>query len=200
MSTSYSEIQLDALRELANIASGGAATALSQMLGQEVDLSVPLAAAVPLEAAVETVGDPSEMVTGVVLGVSEGIDGLVVLLLKQDSATKFCGLLGVDPDSEVGRSAVGEIGNIVGTSYLSAISSMTALSLSPSTPSVVCDLLGAIVASTLAVTAADDDEVILVDSNLTLIGERCEITFLLLPGEGGISSLLTPLGLGENDG
>ena len=43
MTPSYSEMQLDALRELANIASGTAATALSQMLGQEVELNVPRA-------------------------------------------------------------------------------------------------------------------------------------------------------------
>ena len=37
------DMQLDALRELANISSGTAATSLSQMLGREVDLNVPKA-------------------------------------------------------------------------------------------------------------------------------------------------------------
>ena len=37
MTPRYTELQLDALRELANIASGNAATALSQMLGREVE-------------------------------------------------------------------------------------------------------------------------------------------------------------------
>ena len=44
----YSEMQLDALRELANIGSGTAATALSSMVGGPVDVSVPSALALPL--------------------------------------------------------------------------------------------------------------------------------------------------------
>ena len=45
MSSPYSDLQLDALRELANIGSGTAATALSSMLGRPVDVSVPSARA-----------------------------------------------------------------------------------------------------------------------------------------------------------
>ena len=41
----YSEMQLDALRELANIGSGTAATALSSLLDRPVDLHVPKASA-----------------------------------------------------------------------------------------------------------------------------------------------------------
>ncbi len=47
MPSDYTELQLDALRELANIGAGTAATALSQMLGQEVALDVPRAHALP---------------------------------------------------------------------------------------------------------------------------------------------------------
>ena len=39
----YSDLQLDALRELANIGSGKASTALSSMLGRSVDITVPSA-------------------------------------------------------------------------------------------------------------------------------------------------------------
>ena len=48
MPKSYPEVQLDALREIANIGSGTAATALSSMLGRPVDISVPTALALPV--------------------------------------------------------------------------------------------------------------------------------------------------------
>ena len=51
----YTYMQLDALRELANIGSGNAGTALSGMLGQPVDINVPAAAALPLADAVVAV-------------------------------------------------------------------------------------------------------------------------------------------------
>lgn len=75
MSPAYTELQLDALRELANIASGTAATALSQMLGREIGLSVPRAQALALADAVDAAGDPAETVNGVALPLEGDIAG-----------------------------------------------------------------------------------------------------------------------------
>lgn len=197
MSVRYTDMQLDALRELANIASGTAATSLSQMLGRDVDLNVPKAFAVPLADAVETAGDAEELVTGVALALEGEIDGIVLLLIKQDGIETLCNLLGVEPGSEVGNSAVGEIGNILGASYLNALSSMTGLSLMPSTPTIVTDLLGAIVASLLAQTVGHGDAALVLDSELDITGEPCAISFMLLPNAGGAEHLLAPLGLAE---
>lgn len=197
MSVRYTDMQLDALRELANIASGTAATSLSQMLGREVDLNVPKAFAVPLADAVDSSGDASELVTGVALALEGEIDGIVLLLIKQDGIETLCNLLGVEPGSEVGNSAVGEIGNILGASYLNALSSMTGLSLMPSTPTIVTDLLGAIVASLLAQTVGHGDVALVLDSELDITGEPCAISFMLLPNAGGADNLLAPLGLAE---
>ena len=62
----YSDVQLDALRELANIGSGQAAASLSQLLGRPVDISVPTAAALPLEEAVAVAGDGDEPRHGII--------------------------------------------------------------------------------------------------------------------------------------
>jgi chemotaxis protein CheC len=193
----YTDMQLDALRELANIASGTAATALSQMLGREVDLNVPKASALPLGDAVEAAGDPSETVTGVALGLEGDLGGIVLLLVKSEGAATLCNLLGVEPGSEVGDSALGEIGNILGASYLNALASMTGLSLMPSTPHVITDLLGAIVSTVLAETIGHGDTALVLDSELDITGEPCAISFMLLPNSGGANSLLAPLGLAE---
>ncbi len=121
MTPRYTEMQLDALRELANISSGTAATSLSQMLGREVELNVPRMLALPLADAVEACGSPDESVTERRDPVEGDIDGLVLLLISCDGARALCRLLGVEPGSEVGDSALGEIGNILGASYLNAL-------------------------------------------------------------------------------
>jgi len=198
VSPRYTELQLDALRELANIASGTAATALSQMLGREVELNVPRALALPLADAVEAAGPPEDTVTGVVLPLEGDIEGLVLLLIPVDSAETLCRLLGVEPGSEFGDSALSEIGNILGTSYLNALAAMTGLALSPCPPHLSTDLLGAIVASVLAETAATADTALVMDSELDVAGEPCSMSFLLLPTAGGAIDLLTPLGLAES--
>jgi len=193
----YSELQLDALRELANIASGGAATSLSQMLGQEVELNVPRALALPLADAVDAAGAADEIVTGIALGLEGDIAGLVLLLVPTKDAKTLCNLLGVEPGTEVGDSALGEIGNILGTSYLNALSMMTGLTLEPTPPHVVTDLLGAIVASLLAQTAGESDLALVLDSELDLAEQPCSLSFMLLPASGRADVLLAPLGLAD---
>lgn len=191
------DMQLDALRELANIASGTAATSLSQMLGREVDINVPKAFALPLADAVDATGDPAESVTGVALELEGSVAGIVLLLIPADGADTLCNLLGVEPGSDVADSALGEIGNILGASYLNALGSMTGLTLLPSTPQVINDLLGAIVSTVLAQTVGHGDVALVLDSELDVSGEPCALSFMLLPNEGGADELLAPLGLAE---
>ena len=204
MTPQYSELQLDALGELANIASGTAATALSQMLGQEVELRVPRALALPLADAVDSAGAPDEVVSGIALELEGDVDGLVLLLVPMKDATTLCELLGVEAGTEVGDSALGEIGKpedipaigaLLGTSYLNAIVSMTGLELMPSPPFVATDLLGAIVASLLAQTAGESDLALVLDSELVLADNPCALSFMLLPASGRADDLLAPLGL-----
>jgi chemotaxis protein CheC len=188
-------MQLDALRELANIASGTAATALSQMLGQEVELNVPRALALPLADAVESAGAPEDVVTGVVLGLEGDVDALVLLLIPIKDSETLCQLLGVEAQTEVGDSALSEIGNILGTSYLNALAMMTGLDLMPTPPALTTDLLGAIVASVLAQAAGETDIALVLDSELDLAEQPCSLSFMLLPASGRADELLAPLGL-----
>ncbi len=195
MKSSYSEMQLDALAELANIASGTAATALSQMLGREVELRVPRALALPLADAVDAAGAADDIVTGIVLELEGGVDALVLLLIQADDAALLCQMLGVEAGTEVGDSALSEIGNILGSSYLNALSAMTGLTLLPSPPTLATDLLGAIVASVLAQAAGENDVALVLDSELDLAETPCSLSFLLLPASGRADELLAPLGL-----
>jgi chemotaxis protein CheC len=193
----YTELQLDALRELANIASGNAATALAQMLGREVDLNVPRVLALPLADAVEACGRPDRATTSVVIPLDGDIDGVVLLLIEPEGAGALCALLGVEADSEIGESALREIGNILGTSCLNALASMTGLHMEPCPPHLTTDMLGAIVSSLALSQTAWTDLVLVLDSELAVAGEPCSISFVLLPTDGSVSDLLAPLGLAE---
>ncbi len=190
MTQRFSEMQLDALRELANIASGTAATALSQMLGREIELSVPRALALPLADAVDAAGDPGATVKAVALPLDGDIEGLVLLLIPVTSGATLCQMLGVEPGSEVGDSALCEIGNILGTSYLNALASMTGLSLMPCAAAPrrpTCSEPSS--HPLIAQTAGHGDTVLVLDSELDVAGEPCSISFMLLPNEGGIHDL-----------
>ena len=195
MSTQYSDLQLDALRELANIGSGTASTALSSMLGRTVDISVPAALVLPMAEAVGTIGNAEDDVTGIVLSVVGEMEATVLLLLTPEHGALMCGLLGVPADSEFGDSALMEIGNIVGTSYLNALVAMTGMELEPTPPSIATDMLAAIVESVLAARAGRGDVALLLDSDMVVEGEDCSVSFLLVPDQGGVEHLLARLGL-----
>jgi chemotaxis protein CheC len=192
------DMQLDGLREVANIGSGTAATALSGMLGRAVDLNVPKALALGLADAVDAVGASDDDVTGVVLGVAGDLDATVVLLFDPTSAETICSLLGVDPaDSEMALSALGEVGNILGSSYVGAMGQMAGLEIEPTPPAAVADMLGAIVATALATTVSDTDFALLLDSKMLVEDAQCTFGVLFVPSADGVGSLLAGLGLAE---
>jgi chemotaxis protein CheC len=191
----YTELQLDALRELANIGSGNAGTALSGLLGQPVDISVPAASALPLADAVDAVADPEAEAAGVVLPITGDIDATVVLLFPPRDEATLCRLLGIEPGTEEAFSMLGEVGNILGCSYVNALCAMTGLSLEPRPPETVADMAGAIVASVLAARVSTGDVALVLDSRLTLEDEQCSLSFLMLPSLEGIHELLARLGL-----
>jgi chemotaxis protein CheC len=193
--THYTELQLDALRELANIGSGTASTALSGMLGRSVDISVPNAQALPFAEAVDAAGPGGQDMTGIVLGIVGEMTGTVLLLVPPADADAMCRMLGVEPDDEFALSALGEIGNIVGTSYINALASMAGLHIEPTPPSTTTDMLGALVASVLADHAHAGDIALMLDSNLVVEGADCAISFFLVPDQGGVELLLSRLGL-----
>jgi chemotaxis protein CheC len=196
VSTHYSELQLDALRELANIGSGTASTALSIMLGRSVDISVPTAKALPFADAVDAAGPAEQEITGIVLGIVGDMTGTVLLLIPPADADAMCRMLGVEPTDELALSALGEIGNIVGTSYINALASMTGMHIEPTPPATATDMLAAIVESVLAGHALSSDVALMLDSNLLVEGEDCSISFLLVPDADGIATVLARLGMG----
>ena len=165
------------------------------MLGRSVDISVPNAFVLPMAEAVGTIGDPESESTGVVLGIVGEMPGSVLLLFTPKDAELMCGLLGVEAGTEIGVSALMEIGNIVGASYINALGQMIGLELEPTPPAAATDMLGAIVETVLAERAGAGDVALLLDSDLVVEGEDCSVSFLLVPDQGGVEQMLERLGV-----
>ena len=195
MSIQYTDLQLDALRELANIGSGTASTALSTLLERSVDISVPSVRALAFAEAVDAIGDAESEITGIVLGTVGELEGTVLLLVSPQDADTVCEILGVEPGSEYAPSALGEVGNIVGSSYINALAAMTGMAIEPTPPATATDMLGAIVQTVLAGQAHANDVALMLDSRLEVEGEDCSIAFMLVPTQDGVEDLLARLGI-----
>jgi chemotaxis protein CheC len=192
MAPTYTEVQLDALREVANIASSTAATALSSLTGIPVDVSTPAAYAIPLAEAIAQAGPGEMVVTTVVVPVTGDLEALVLMVMPPATEAAACRLVGVESGSEVGDSAITEIGNILSASYLGALASLTGLALEPSPPERVRDMLRAVLTSAV-LAAVQDGHVLVLESTLSVAGQECSPTFLLVPTLGSVDDILERL-------
>jgi chemotaxis protein CheC len=192
----YNDVQLDALREVSNIGSSTAATALSSLIGIPVDVSTPSAHAMPLAEAIERAGPGEMIVTIVVVPVTGDLDALVLMVMQPSTEDAACELLGVERDTDVGRSALVEMGNILGASYLGALATLTRLALEPEPPERVHDMLRAVLESALLIDSGTD-QVIVLESTLEVAGQECSPTFLFVPMRGSVDDILQRLRVDE---
>ncbi len=191
----YSEMQKSAIQEIANIGTGNAATALSGMIGVSIDIEPPVLDIVPLGEATERVGPPERPIIGVLTPVVGDVPANILLAFSFEAAASLCGLLGCDPLSEMGRSALQEMGNILTSSYVTAIGQMVGLTLEPAPPAVAVDMLGAIVDGVLAYAGMAEDSVLFLQTSMHVEGAYCDFGFLYVPDSDAVGVLLAALGM-----
>ncbi len=190
-----SETQLDAMRELANIGSGTAATALSALIGRPVEIDVPRALALPIAEAIEDSGPSDRVITAIAMPAVGDLDALALIFMPATTVGTLCGLLGVSPDTDLGSSALCEVGNILGSSYVGAIAAMTGLRLDPCPTERIVDMVGAIL-QTAFVASGDGETALLLESKLVVADTECAPVFLFIPSSRGLNGMLASLGVG----
>jgi len=197
------ESQLDAMREVANIGAGHAATALSQMTNRTIMITVPRVNMRPLEEACDTVGTPDEVMAAILMHMMGDLTGRALLLFPQRSAQTLCDFLlrreiGTTQEfGEMEQSALKEAGNILASAYLNALSDFMGMMLVPSVPSLVIDLSGAVLTSTHLNFGHDRDYAFCVETSFRLEGatEPLGGHFLLLPDMASLRSIFDAIRL-----
>lgn len=183
------ELQLDALREVANIGAGHAATALSQMTNRTIMISVPEVNVRPLEEVTDLLGSPDDVIAAVLMQMMGDLTGRTLVLFPDASARALCDILlrrAPGTTGEFGameQSGLKEVGNILVSAYMNALSDFMGMMLVPSVPSLVIDLAGAILTTTYLNFGHERDYVFCVETSFQVGGasERLQGHFLLLP-------------------
>jgi chemotaxis protein CheC len=189
------EMQRSALFEVANIGSGHAATALSQLLGKTVEIAYAEALIATLAEAADRIG-AAALQSALVETPLADRKGKVLLVFPDGGADELCRLLGASIEDELGRSALREVGNILASSYLNAIVQMTGLDLEPEPPTVEIDVLGTLVEKSLRGAASPDDPTVLMRSCMSVESADATFAFLFVPRLDSTSALLDALGVG----
>jgi chemotaxis protein CheC len=195
--------QLDAMREVANIGAGHAATALSQMTNRKIMITVPRVNVRPLEDACDMVGTPDEVTAAVLMHMMGDLTGRALLMFPQRAAGTLCDYLlrrELGTTSEFGemeRSALKEAGNILASAYFNALSDFMGMMLVPSVPSLVIDLTGAVLSSAHLNFGHDRDYAFCVETSFRLEGASDPLAghFLLLPDIASLRSIFDAIRL-----
>ena len=183
------ESQLDAIREVANIGAGHAATALSGMTNRTIMIAVPEVNVRPLEDVAELFGSADAVISAVLMHMMGDLTGRTMILFPSESARNLCDILmrrAPGTTQEFGpmeQSGLKEVGNILVSAYLTALSDFMGMMLVPSVPSLVIDQAGAILTTTYLNFGHDRDYVFCVETAFQVAGasEQLHGHFLLLP-------------------
>jgi chemotaxis protein CheC len=194
--------QLDALREVGNIGSGNAATALAQFLNRKIDMAVPRASIVPFGEISLRVGGPEERMIGIFLKVMGNISGRFLLMFPEHTTVKVLRALipgsSIEKASQMGdmeTSCMREVGNILAGAFLNALSVLTKTPMLNSLPSLAFDMAGALIDAVVADMAAVSDSVLMIETSFIESEEDLSIHIFLLPDPTSLDQLLEMLGV-----
>lgn len=165
------EIQIDVLREIGNIGAGNAATALATLLDEMVEITVPIVKITGFDSAIKALGGAESMTVGVLVNFSGEANGMIMFLLNMEDAIGITDIL-VDPESQGGKelddlklSAIKEIGNILASSYINSISTLTGLQITLSIPYIAIDMAGALMSVPIIEFGSVGDSVMFIEES-----------------------------------
>ncbi|MGI8843793.1 MAG: chemotaxis protein CheC [Gemmatimonadaceae bacterium] len=195
---SLRDLQLDALREVANIGAGHAATALSQMTDNRIMITVPTINIARLEDMPAQITEDEEPIAAVMMHMLGDLTGRTLLVFPQPTAMRLAELMLRRPTGscvEFGvleQSAMKEAGNILAGAYMNALSEFMGLMLLPSPPSLVVDMSAAILTTAYLQFNADRDHVFSVETQF-MLSEQDEVLrgfFVLIPDYAALQAIL----------
>lgn len=194
-------LQMDVLREIGNIGAGNAATALAKMLNKKVDMDVPKVKVLEFKDIADILGGAELPVIGILLNVTGDLTGNIMFIIEYSAARDLVAMLldnislSSEEFSELELSALKEIGNILASSYLSALSSLTNLRILPSIPELAIDMAGAILSVPAIEFGKTGDTVLFIETEFQEGSTMVVGDFILVPDVNSYSVLLKALGV-----
>ena len=188
--------RMDALKEVANIGAGHAATALSMMTGARIMIDVPTVNVAPLEELIPGIADANSQIVSVMMDMHGSLKGHTLLALPLITGRRLADLM-LRRERRPGgaldvleESALKEAGNILGGAYMTALSEFLSMTLLPSPPRLTVGTTREVmeehrrqVANAAAACCVETE------FSFEEIGERFRGFFLLLPDAASFDAI-----------
>jgi len=192
--------QQDLLTEVGTIGTGHAATAMADILGRKITITVPQVDLVTFDHVADFVGGSEQVLACVYLEVMGDLPGTVLVMFDRPTACRLLTTLISEetPDfsnlSPLQQSALQEIGNILAGSYLSALGDFTDQRMLVSVPNLAVDMADAVFSVPMIKIGCISDYALLIQA--TFFQEQQNSGFILfIPDPSAASKLLDIFGV-----
>ena len=196
-------LEIDTLREIGSIGTGNAATALSQMLGKEVRITMPEVRIMGYNEAIEWIGGPETVTAGVLVRMSGQMNGIMLAVQQLDFVNLVLGsMLGTTIENyenldELRKSTLVEVGNIAISTFINALAGLSGISVDLTVPAFAVDMQGAILAVPMAEYGGMSDYLMTIGGNFVCNGQEIPSHLLLSPDLRSLEFLLRKLGVSD---
>jgi chemotaxis protein CheC len=181
--------QMDALREMGNIAAAHAATALSKLLSEEILIDVSESHLYQVEELPNSMNLIADKVAVVYIDIHKDERSIILFVFPYDKALRLSNMFLKTPMdrnrvmNDDDQAAICEIGNICACAYLNAISKFLEITLIPSPPGLAVDMLEAILEFPASIIGDRSDLALVIETKFVYDSEAFPglILFLMEP-------------------
>ena len=197
-------LELDTIREIGSIGTGNAATALSGLLGCEVRITMPEVRIMGYNEAIDWIGGPEAITAGVLVRLDGELKGIMLSVQQLEfvdlvlSRTVGRTVDDYNQLDELDRSALVEVGNIMISTFINALSGLADLRVSLTVPAFAVDMQGAILAVPMAEYGGQSDYIMTIGADFVCNHPAVPCRLLLSPDMGSLNYLLKKLGVSDD--
>lgn len=192
------DMQLDALQETGNIGCSHAATAVSQMINEEVEINVPhiFVQKIPeLRKSLQDISGEKNKMVGVYLELTDEFLGSILFLFPYESALVLSDMLMFQPIgtstelTEMSQSAITEVGNVVVSAYTNALSTFLGTSIMLSPPRYSEEIPDVFLDQITSTLGKDTSHALIFDTQFSGKNNKFTSYFILLPSPHSLDIL-----------
>lgn len=197
----FNVLELDTIREIGSIGTGNAATALSGVLGCEVRITMPEVRIMGYNEAIDWIGGPEIITAGVLVRLDGELKGIMLSVQQLDFInlvlSRTVGQVVEDYSqlTDLDRSALVEVGNIMISTFINALSGLADLTITLTVPAFAVDMQGAILAVPMAEYGGQSDYIMTIGADFICNQRAVPCHLLLSPDIGSLNFLLKKLGV-----
>lgn len=183
MNLTKEELVYSALKEIINIGGGNAATSLSTLIKNRVNMDVPTLELMEYEEVYQSILADDKEVKVVIMQLLGG-EGSFVFVVSPEDAMELAELMfqsEMNITEELADSAVKELVNILVNSFLNASMKMVDMDLIASVPMMAHDLFGSVLSSIYLESGQFDSTIVIMQNEFWSEGDKIDGSLFFIP-------------------